>query len=381
VSTQSNPFLETLAQADLGPAVEPAEGGRSLDWTDALARKLQIDPAHERRETLAARRVDLDRLAHALDWYERVRARLSDWPEADADAQAAIAWIVENPHWVHQSSREVAGAMRSDAWLQLPRVRGGAWTGTPRVVALAHHYLAHSHGRLDPTSFGDFLHGYQREAPLGIRELWHLSPALGFAALRDIAAAALLIARAADAQVRADQLADALAEANEAEAATLLDAPLAAIAEVPAGLVRLAQRLREHGTAATSRLAALARACACDPAELEALTRAAHTEILGVNNRVRELFGTLRSLQSLDWQRFVESASPIDAAWSAEPAFARLDAATRERYRDAVADLAGAAAQSERDIAAAVLARTRSRRRTIWATTSLGRDATHSKLV
>ena len=320
-----------LTEADLGPAVDIADIGGTQGWIEALARTLEIDPAYNLRAARTARRADRDRLARALDWYERLRARLIDWPEADADAQSSIAWIVENPHWIRQSSRDVAAVIRSNEWARLPRVGSGVWARTPRVVALAHHYLASSHGRLDLTSLGEFLHTFQRQAPLGIRELWHLAPALGLAALHGIAADALAVARAADAQVRADQLADALAEATPQNAAVLLCAPMMAVVTVPAGLVRLAQRLREQGPTATVRLAALAQACGFDPGELEARTHAAHTQILTVNNRVRELFGTLRSLQALDWERFFEAISPIDAVWRAEPAFARLDAATRER--------------------------------------------------
>ncbi len=357
VATDNSSLLAMLTEADLGPVVEPTDIGGTQGGIEALARTLAIDPAYNLREARTARRADRDRLAGALDWYERLRARLIDWPAADADAQAAIAWIVENPHWIRQSSRDVAAAIRSDAWARLPRVAIGAWARTPRVVAVAHHYLANSHGRLDLTLLGEFLHTFQRQAPLRIRELWSLAPALGLAALRGIATEALAVARAVDAQVRADQLADELADATPQHAAELLDAPLSAVANVPAGLVRLAQRLREHGAAAT-RLATLARACGFDPVELEARTHAAHTQMLAANNRVRELFGTLRSLQALDWQRFVEAISPIDAVWRNEPAFARLDAATRERYRDAVADLATAARVNESEIAAAVLART-----------------------
>ncbi len=358
MAADNSSFLAMLAESDLGPVVEPADIGGTQGWIEALARTLEIDPAYNLREVRTARRADRDRLASALDWYEHLRARLIDWPEADADAQSSMAWIVENPHWIRQSSRDVASAIRGKEWARLPRVKVGNWARTPRVVALAHHYLASSHGRLDLTSLGEFLHTFQRQAPLRIRELWHLAPALGLAALHGIAADALAVARAADAQVRADQLADTLAEATPQNAAALLCEPMMAVATVPAGLVRLAQRLREQGPTATVRLAALARACGFDSGELEARTHAAHTQILTVNNRVRELFGTLRSLQALDWERFVEAISPIDAVWQADPAFARLDAATRERYRNAVADLATTARMSEREIALAVLART-----------------------
>ena len=66
---------------------------------------------------------------------------------------------------------------------------------------------------------------------------------------------------------------------------------------------------------------------------------------------------SLRFLASVDWRRFVESVSEVDQVLRSDPAdaYAGMDFATRNRYRQVIERIAKRSGQSERQIAEVAL--------------------------
>ena len=63
--------------------------------------------------------------------------------------------------------------------------------------------------------------------------------------------------------------------------------------------------------------------------------------------------GSLRFLGAMDWREFVESLSIVEQTLDEDPggAYAKMDFATRDRYRHVVEKIARSTRQSEGDVA------------------------------
>jgi cyclic beta-1,2-glucan synthetase len=99
---------------------------------------------------------------------------------------------------------------------------------------------------------------------------------------------------------------------------------------------------------------------------VEDLVLAAHALLAGTDpaegeqdfvQRIADDILTLRTLTAADWRPFVESASRVESELRQDPAgvYARMDFATRDRYRKAVEELAKGSRKSEPEVARAAV--------------------------
>ena len=233
--------------------------------------------------------------------------------------------------------REVRQNLPRGYYRELPKLAARELAGNARVYALAVELIRHSDSRLDRQQLVRFLDGFQTVAPLTIGELWAWPSMLKLALienlrrLADETLEARAARRAADAYVaRID------AAGKGAPAAAAPRAPRRARGAAPAARPRV--RPAPLGGPARPRRAP-GRGAGTPPRRRSAASTSARppTQV-----SVANVITSLRLCAELDWPQFVESVSLVERVLQRDPAgvHGRMEFLSRDRYRQAVEELA-----------------------------------------
>ncbi len=276
------------------------------------------------------------------------------------DPSPAEEWLLDNSHVVEDQIREIKEDLPRGYLLELSRLATGRMRGYPRVYALCVDYLRHTDARLDMNTLCDFVLAYQKVSPLTIGELWAIPIMLRLGLLLTVGSIAAAEANAGTRE-RAQTWTKRLLGARSSTRA--LRAELAELEHsLPADpapfLVHLERRLREYDDPAMG-LASdwIASRSAQLGTTLEDLIRRQHLRQAADQVSVGNAITSMRSVAAFDWNEFFERTSGVEALLRKDPigAYARTNAATRDRYRHAVEALARGSRVSELEVAAAAL--------------------------
>ncbi len=268
----------------------------------------------------------------------------------------AAEWLVDNYPVVDEQLREIRDDLPPDYYRELPKLAGGHLAGYPRVMGLAWAYIAHTDSLFEPESLRRMVRAYQGVEPLTIGELWAIAITLRILLVDNLRRLAERIVRSRAARKMADELADGLLglgpdgpEGPEAAAASLrrlshADLPTAA-------RVQLFQRLRDQDPAVTPALGWLEGLLATQGTTAGETVRLEHQRQATMNVTVRNVITSMRLISWFDWAGFIESVSLVDEALRKRSSFAEMDFATRDRYRNAIEDLARASGLTEVEVA------------------------------
>jgi cyclic beta-1,2-glucan synthetase len=249
---------------------------------------------------------------------------------------AASEWLLDNFHLVASEIRDVRQNLPRGYYRELPKLAAREQAGNARAYALAVELIRHSDSRLDHAQLVRWLDAFQTVAPLTIGELWAWPSMLKLALVENLrrvvdeTLAARAARRAADAYV-----------ARIDAAGKGVPPPLPRVLH-PALVVQLLQRVREYGP----RLAAVRNGL---DAHLDAGRGTAEEAIRGEHQReaaaqvsVANVVTSLRLCSTLDWTRYVEAVSLVERVLQRDPAgvHARMEFLSRDRYRQAVEELA-----------------------------------------
>ncbi len=271
----------------------------------------------------------------------------------------AAEWLVDNFHIVEDQLREICEDLPAGFYRVLPKLAEGPLEGYPRVYEVAWAFVAHTDSRFDPDMLRRFVRAYQRVEPLTIGELWAVPITLRVVLVENLRRLAERIVRGRMARQAADTLADALLGLG----GRLPEAPAAALARLDGTplsrpfAVQLVQRLRDQGPAVGPALLWLEQRLAAQAATADDLVRDELQTQVAANATVRNIITSMRLMSMFEWSEFFESVSLVDEALRTETGFAALDFATRDRYRNAIEELARGSGRSERSVASAVVAR------------------------
>jgi cyclic beta-1,2-glucan synthetase len=297
----------------------------------ALAARFTVAPSSRR----AARSVfpRFDDNAHALQ--SAYRALAEDVHRGDFVTPAG-EWILDNYHLVAAEIGQVRHNLPRGYYRELPKLASRDQAGDARVYALAVELIRHSDSRLDRQQLVRFLDSFQTVAPLTIGELWAWPSMLKLALIENLRRLAeeLLAARAAR------RAADAYVA--RIDAAGKGDAPPLPRVLHAAHVVQLMQRVREYGP----RLAAVRRGLddhlATGGMTSEEAIRSEHQREAAAQVSVANVITSLRLCSQLDWSQYVEAVSLVERVLQRDPAgvHGRMDFLSRDRYRQAIEDLA-----------------------------------------
>jgi hypothetical protein len=122
-------------------------------------------------------------------------------------------------------------------------------------------------------------------------------------------------------------------------------------------VAELTRRLQGHSAALALPLTWIEQSLAETGMSIEQMVQIGTQEQAGVQVSISNTIGSLRFLGSMDWRDFVESMSVVEKKLREDPAgiYARMDFATRDRYRHAVEEIAKGSPLSESEVARRVI--------------------------
>ena len=265
----------------------------------------------------------------------------------------AAEWLVDNFSIVDEQIREIRDDLPPDYYRELPKLADGHLEGYPRVLGLAWAYIAHTDSRFDPESLRRMVRAYQEVEPLTTGELWAIAISLRILLVENLRRVAERIVRSrADRQV-ADDLADRLIGLVDDDVSNMPTASRRNALDrlSTAGRVQLFQRLRDLDPAVTPSLRELEQLLASQGTTAEELVQLEHQRMATMNVTVRNVITSMRLISWFDWAEFVESVGLVDELLRRESRFAEMDFATRNRYRNAVEELARRSHRTELEVA------------------------------
>jgi len=353
---------------------------RLAEHAEALARRHVVAPTP--RPGWIKRR-ERGPLLSRLDATERAltlaRDALANASSAGAEVSPAGAWLLDNFFVVLEQVPEIRATLPASYYQELPKlVDAGSLTGYPRIYDIVIELIAHTDGRLDESSIALMIGAYQRVTPLTLGELWAIPAMLRLGYLENIRRMSLRAARdVSDRSLADDWVSRLLGESasQNGKPQEDLTGGLSAFVHrgptlTPAFLTRFVQQIRSRRSDFTP-LLWLEQLVAEDVMTVEeavqqSVQESALTQLVMANS-----IASLRSVASIDWISFVETASATEAVLREDPAGAYQDMtrSTRDQYRHAVERIARGTGREEPDIARAAIQAART------ATASAGPEA------
>ncbi|HEY5907066.1 MAG TPA: DUF3131 domain-containing protein, partial [Vicinamibacteria bacterium] len=220
--------------------------------------------------------------------------------------------------------------------------------------------IRHSDARLDAQRLERFLTAFQTQAPLSLGELWAWPSALKATLVENLRRLAEEVLDAREGRKQAARYLAPLEAQSEKDTLPPLPHELGSTSL----LVELLARMREFGPRVTALRTQLEERLLERGQTPEDVIRAGQQAEASAQVSIANTITSLRLCASLDWTRFIEKVSLVEQVLQRDPAavYGRMDFASRDRYRQAVEEIAEA--EGEAQVAVALQAVDRARRPT-----------------
>jgi cyclic beta-1,2-glucan synthetase len=319
---------------------------------------LSIERLEERAKALAARlTVDPTPRRNARDLFPRFADNARVLREAYLTmaedvhkgefVTPAAEWLLDNYHLVASEIRDVRQNLPRGYYRELPKLATRELAGDARVYAMAVELIRHSDSRLDRQQLLRFMNSYQTVAPLTIGELWAWPSMLKLALIENLRRLAEEAIGAREARRAADEYVAQIDAAGHGRPPPLPP-------EIhPAFVVQLLQRVREYGPRLSAVRAAVDAHLLARQTAAEEAIRSEHQQQAAAQVSVGNVITSLRLSSTLDWSQYFESVSLVEGVLQRDPAavYGRMDFLSRDRYRQAVEDLADGTGESQLRVA------------------------------
>ena len=308
----------------------------------ALAARLTVDPAPGR----TARDV-FPRFSDNERVLREAYLTMADDVHRGEFVTPAAEWLLDNYHLVASEIRGVRHNLPRGYYRELPKLATRQLAGDARVYAMAVELIRHSDSRLDRQQLLRFMNSYQTVAPLTIGELWAWPSMLKLALIENLRRLAEEVIDARGARRAADLYVAQIDAAGHGQTPPLPP-------EIhPAFVVQLLQRVREYGPRLSAVRAALDAHFSAQRTTSEEAIRGEHQQQAAAQVSVANVITSLRLCSTLDWSQYFESVSLVEGVLQRDPAgaYAQMDFLSRDRYRQAVEDLADGTGEGQLRVA------------------------------
>ncbi len=299
----------------------------------------------------------LARLAENEDILLQAYKLLTTAGQAKRRISPAGEWLLDNFYLIEEQIRTAKRHLPKGYSRELPRLAHGPSAGLPRVYDIALEAISHGDGRVDPESLSHFVAAYQKISALKLGELWAIPIMLRLALVENLRrVAAREVASTID-RDRADAWADQMMEVAEQDPKSLIlvvsDMARSNPPMVSSFVAELARRLQGQSAALALPLTWIEQRLSESGLTIEQLVQSETQKQASVQVSIANSIGSLRFLGAMDWREFVESMSVVEQKLRQDPGgvYARMDFATRDRYRHAVEKTAKASRLSEGEVA------------------------------
>lgn len=282
--------------------------------------------------------------------------RLSSAAASGAVISPASEWLIDNFHILEENTRQVRRDLPRSYFDELPKLGPGFLAGHPRIFAIMWAYVAHTDSLFKPEQLASYIKSYERRKALTLGELWAVAINLRILLIENARRQAELLDRATRDRRQADQLADRLLGINGPAAAsfttTLLPREQSGLTS-RAFIVQLLRRLSGQT------IEGLDGWLGDQLSQLGGSAEAVIQSDLGAQSvatvTMRNIFHSLRLVNDVNWEDWLESVSAIEAELRTHPGYRELDFTTRNSYRSAIERIARRSDQEELDVARAAL--------------------------
>ena len=298
-------------------------------------------------------RAHLRRLREDVSVLREVYRALAEDARRDSVSPAA-EWLLDNFHIITATARDIHHDLPPAFYRRLPTIATDEFAGLPRIYALALELIRCSAGSLDAQRLHRCITAFQSVTPLTIGELWAWPSALKLALVEHLRVRADILGESRMHQRHADRLANALERNERASEAFPKDVH-------PAFVTRLLQRSREYGASAATLRRELDAALATRGDTVEDAIRSEGRHQAAEQATMANLIGSLRLISTFDWSEFFEGVSLVEQVLQRDPAgvYRRMDFRSRDRYRQAVEELADPTGDSQLRVALKSIERAR----------------------
>ena len=292
---------------------------------------------HAARHPRASGRAYHRRLADNADALREAYRLIADDVHRGDPVPPSAEWLLDNFHLIEAEVVHVRRDLPPSYYRQLPTLVSPGLRATTRVHYLAVELLRHSDARLDTERLERFLAAYQTSAPLSLGEIWAWPSVLKAALVENVRRLTdeLLAARAARRRGAAF-VAPLEAEAKDEEVAPLPD-------ELPTPFVaELLSRMREFGPRAKALRERLEARLSLSGQTAEHVIRSEQQAEAAAQVSFANTITSLHLCASQDWSRNVERVSLVEQILQRDPAgvYGRMDFQSRDRYRQALEEIA-----------------------------------------
>ncbi len=321
-----NPFGTGPIRGELLSVEHLEERARTLAASYTLAR----NPGRPSRRLLPRLNDNARVLRHTY------QALAKDVRHGEAVAPAS-EWLLDNFHLVEAEFLEVRKNLPSGYYLELPKLASRELAGTARVHAMALEFIRHSDARFDLHRLTRFISAYQTVAPLTLGELWAWPSMLKLCLLENLRRLAEEIMESRAGTAQADHYFARFESSRDAD-------PLPTLPETLSNsfVVQLLQRMRELGPRVAELRIELDRRLTATAFSVEEAVRSEHQQQTMGHASTGNSITSLRLVSTIDWNRTVERVSLMEQVLQRDPAgiYGQMDFASRDRYRQAVEELA-----------------------------------------
>ncbi len=283
--------------------------------------------------------------------------RLTKAIKAGRQVTPAAEWLLDNFYLIEEQIRTAKRHLPKNYSKELPRLLHGHSAGNPRVYDIALETIAHGDGRVDPESLSRFVLAYQQTTILNLGELWAIPIMLRLALIENLRRVAAHLSATRINRNLAHFWADSMLDIAEKNPSDLIlqvaDMARSAPPMESSFVAELVRRLQGHSPTLTLPLTWLAQRLAASGNSIEQLVQQESQRQAADQVSISNSIGSLRFLTSMDWREFVETMSSVDHILREDPndTYARMDFATRDRYRHVVEKISREGALSETEVA------------------------------
>jgi len=338
------------------PAVEPPLRAQ-LFSAEQMCRHGEALGRTHRVHTRKTPDVLLARLEDNASLLDDARVQLTQMVHDDVHITPAGEWLLDNYYLIEEQIRLARLHLPKEYSRELPTLREGPTAGVPRMFHLATEMIAHGDGRVDAATMSRFVAAYQTVTPLKLGELWAIPIMLRLALVENLRRMALRVVRGGADRRRASEWAARINEAAEKDPRRLILVLADMMRSAPplsgSFVSELMRGLHGGSAALTMPLHWVEQWLVQDGRSISQLIHADGQQQAADQVSISNSIGSLRTLASIDWRAFVESASVIEQTLRQDPAaiYARMDFHTRDNYRHVVERLARSAGIEESAVA------------------------------
>jgi len=269
----------------------------------------------------------------------------------------AAEWLLDNFHLIEEQIRTAQRHLPRGFNRQLPQLLNGPWTDFPRVYEIALEMVSHSDGRIDVSHLTSFVAGYQEMVPLKLGELWAIPIMLRLALIENLRRVAAQLNAVRKDRDQAGSWADQIlqvAETNSSDLIVVVGKMAQSHPSLNRGFVtEFLRRIQEKSPSVKLAVGWIEARLAEDGLTVGQLVQSESQYQAETQVSVGNCIGSLRFLDTMDWQEFVEAQSVVEQTLRTDPAavYTQMDFATRDLYRHTVERIARYSDKTELEVA------------------------------